>query len=131
MLVSYSLMLLLGILVGALGMRFGSFNGRRHKQERLLLQQRQQQLDHCYSELASHVARNITVLETLISEYRLLQQALPSTSARLPDHLLYRHNLGGRSTREQEQSLIKAEPPCDYSSSASDLLSPKQPLTSG
>lgn len=128
MLVSYSLMLLLGILVGALGMRFGSLNGRLQKRERLLLQQRQEQLDHGYSELASHFARNITVLEKLTSEYRLLhQQALSSTSARLPDRLFYRPNLGGGSTMEQEQSLIKAEPPCDYSSSASDLLSSKQP----
>lgn len=125
MLLSYSLMLLLGIIVGALGMRFGSLNGRLQKKERSMLQQRQEQLDHAYSELENHFARNITVLEKLTSEYCLLhQQALSSTSRRVPERLLYQNNLGGEATMTQEQSLIKAEPPCDYSSTPPRSVAP-------
>jgi uncharacterized membrane-anchored protein YhcB (DUF1043 family) len=126
MLVSYSLILLLGIMVGALGVHFFSLNGRLQKRERWLLKQRQEQLDHCYSELDSHFSRNITILEKLTSEYRLLHQQALSPPPRLPDRLLYQHTLGGGAIIEQEHDLVKAEPPCDYSSTASDLLRPKQ-----
>jgi uncharacterized membrane-anchored protein YhcB (DUF1043 family) len=127
MLVIYSLVLLLGIIIGALGVRFGSINGRFQNRERLLLKQRQEQLDHSYSELASHFSRNITVLEKLTSDYRLLhQQALSRMSQRFPDRLLYQSDLGGEAIMEQRNSLNKAEPPCDYSSTAADLLCTKQ-----
>lgn len=129
--IAFTLIFLLGIVAGAVGVRFGNRRLRQQKKEQLELQMHREALDHYHHELADHFARNIALLDKLTADYRLLHQQV--CNPLLPSDPRYPHTFTEPVIVEAKQAqigddpmLVNMVPPGDYASSGSGLLRSRQ-----
>lgn len=120
--------LVVGIVIGAVVMRFGN---RKLRQQQVLqneLEKSKTDLEEYRQELVGHFARSAELLDNMARDYRQLYQHMAKSSNNLlPDLPLqdnpFRYRLT-ESEADNDQAPVKM-PPRDYSEGASGLLRPE------
>ncbi|QCR37342.1 Z-ring associated protein ZapG [Nissabacter sp. SGAir0207] len=116
--------LVVGLIIGALAMRFGN---RKLRQQQVLqheLEKSKAELDEYRQELVSHFARSAELLDNMATDYRQLYQHMAKSSNNLlPDMPTQDNPFNYRLTEaEADNDQAPVEMPRDYSDSASGLL---------
>ena len=127
--------LVVGIIIGAVAMRFGN---RKLRQQHIVLVQiiklpqalqfelekNKAELDEYREELVSHFARSAELLDTMAHDYRQLYQHMAKSSSSLLPELSAEANPFRTRLAESEASNDQApvQMPRDYSEGASGLL---------
>ena len=109
--------LVVGIVIGAIAMRFGN---RKLRQQQVLqneLEKSKNELEQYRQELVSHFAHSAELLDNMASDYRQLYQhnLLPDMP---PQDIPFRYRL---TEADNDQAPVEF-PPRDYSDGASGLL---------
>lgn len=117
--------LVLGIIIGALAMRFGSRSLREQQALRYQLEKNKQELEEYRKELVGHFAEGAELLDNMARDYRALYQHMAKSSISLLTETdaqtnPFRHCLS-ESEAGNDQAPIQM--PRDYSEGASGLLS--------
>ncbi len=125
--------LVVGIIIGAVAMRFGNRKLRQQQALQYELEKNKAELDEYREELVSHFARSAELLDTMAHDYRQLYQHMAkSSSSLLPElsaeallpELSAEANPFRNRLAESEASNDQApvQMPRDYSEGASGLL---------
>jgi uncharacterized membrane-anchored protein YhcB (DUF1043 family) len=121
----YSLIgLVVGIVIGALVMRFGNRKLRDQQVVQRELEKSKTELEQYRQELVSHFARSAELLDNMANDYRQLYQHMAKSSNNLLPDLPaqdnpFKYRLTGS---ELDNDQVPVEMPRDYSDSASGLL---------
>lgn len=109
--------LVVGIVIGAVAMRFGN---RKLRQQQVL----QNELEEYRQELVGHFARSAELLDNMARDYRQLYQHMAKSSNNLlPDLPMQENPFRYRLTEaEADNDQAPVEMPRDYSEGASGLL---------
>lgn len=113
----------LGIVIGAVAMRFG--NKKLHQQQALQneLEQSKNELAKYRQELVNHFAHSAELLDTMANDYRqLYQHMVKSSNHLLPDMPQHDSPFRYRLTEADNDQAPANLPPRDYSEKASGLL---------
>lgn len=119
--------LVVGLIIGALVMRYGNKTIRHQDAIKAELDTKKEELDTYRNELVSHFARSAELLDNMAKDYRQLYQHMAKSSNELlPDMPLQENPFNYRlneSEAANDQSPVKM-PPRDYSDGASGLFRP-------
>ncbi|MBI6549213.1 Z-ring associated protein ZapG [Xenorhabdus lircayensis] len=121
--------LIIGFIVGALAVRFGSSKLRQQNALQAELEKNRAELEEYRKELVSHFAHSAELLDNMARDYRQLYQHMAKSSNELMPNMPIQDNPFNYrlSESEAEKSKIAAEmPPRDYSEGASGLFRPIQ-----
>ena len=111
--------LVVGIIIGAVAMRFGNRKLRQQQALQYELEKNKAELDEYREELVSHFARSAELLDTMAHDYRQAKSSsslLPELSAEANP---FRNRLA-ESEASNDQAPVQM--PRDYSEGASGLL---------
>lgn len=116
--------LVVGIVIGAVAMRFGN---RKLRQQQVLqneLDKSKTELEEYRQELVGHFARSAELLDNMARDYRQLYQHMAKSSNNLlPDLPMQENPFRYRLTEaEADNDQAPVEMPRDYSEGASGLL---------
>jgi len=117
--------LVVGIIIGAVAMRFGNRKLRQQQALQYELEKNKAELEEYRDELVSHFAQSAELLDNMAHDYRQLYQHMAkSSSALLPDIMTAENNPFRNRLAESEASNDQApvQMPRDYSEGASGLL---------
>ncbi|KNC07526.1 hypothetical protein AC791_17215 [Klebsiella sp. RIT-PI-d] len=117
--------LVVGIIIGAVAMRFGNRKLRQQQALQYELEKNKAELEEYRDELVSHFAQSAELLDNMAHDYRQLYQHMAkSSSALLPDIMAAENNPFRNRLAESEASNDQApvQMPRDYSEGASGLL---------
>ncbi|AWH88395.1 Z-ring associated protein ZapG [Limnobaculum parvum] len=124
--------LVVGLIIGALVMRFGNRKLRQQTALQQELNKNKAELEAYRQELVSHFSHSAELLEKMAQDYRQFQKhMIKSSTALLPDMATsdnpfsYINYKPVSSASEQEQ-LSANIPPRDYSEGASGLFRPER-----
>ncbi|MBZ3672370.1 DUF1043 family protein [Salmonella enterica subsp. enterica serovar Senftenberg] len=115
--------LVVGIIIGAVAMRFG--NRKLRQQQALQYElEKKAELEEYREELVSHFARSAELLDTMAHDYRQLYQHMAKSSSSLLPEMSAESNPFRNRLAESEASNDQApvQMPRDYSEGASGLL---------
>lgn len=119
--------LVVGLIIGALAMRYGNKTMRQQDAIKAELDTKKEELDTYRNELVSHFARSAELLDNMAKDYRQLYQHMAKSSNELMPDMPVQDNPFNYRLSESEaandQSSIKM-PPRDYSEGASGLFRP-------
>ncbi|CDH20411.1 Z-ring associated protein ZapG [Xenorhabdus bovienii] len=121
--------LIIGFIVGALAVRFGSSRLRQQNAAQAELEKNRAELEEYRKELVSHFAHSAELLDNMARDYRQLYQHMAKSSNELMPNMPIQDNpFNYRLTEsEADKSKITASmPPRDYSEGASGLFRPIQ-----
>ena len=116
--------LVVGIIIGAVAMRFGNRKLRQQQALQFELEKNKAELEEYRQELVSHFARSAELLDNMAHDYRQLYQHMAKSSNNLlPDSMADANPFRNR-LEESEASNDQApvQMPRDYSEGASGLL---------
>ncbi|GAK28337.1 Z-ring associated protein ZapG [Serratia liquefaciens] len=121
--------LVVGIVIGAVAMRFGN---RKLRQQQVLqneLDKSKTELEEYRQELVGHFARSAELLDNMARDYRQLYQHMAKSSNNLlPDLPMQENPFRYRLTEsEADNDQAPVEMPRDYSEGASGLLRGERP----
>ncbi|OKP03424.1 Z-ring associated protein ZapG [Xenorhabdus eapokensis] len=121
--------LIIGFIVGALAVRFGSSKLRQQNALQAELEKNRAELEEYRKELVSHFARSAELLDNMARDYRQLYQHMAKSSNELMPNMPvqdnpFNYHLGESNTKTQK--VTANMPPRDYSEGASGLLRPTQ-----
>ncbi|ACR67819.1 DUF1043 family protein [Edwardsiella piscicida] len=115
--------LVVGIIIGALAMRFGNRKLRQQKTLQDELEKSKTDLDQYRQELVNHFARSAELLDNMAKDYRQLYQHMATSSNNLlPDMPAHDNPFRYRLTEADNDQAPVEIPPRDYSEGASGLL---------
>ncbi|ELB3421556.1 DUF1043 family protein [Escherichia coli] len=116
--------LVVGIIIGAVAMRFGNRKLRQQQALQYELEKNKAELDEYREELVSHFAHSAELLDTMAHDYRQLYQHMAKSSSSLLPELSAEANPFRNRLAESEASNDQApvQMPRDYSEGASGLL---------
>ncbi|WP_339058343.1 Z-ring associated protein ZapG [Candidatus Regiella endosymbiont of Tuberolachnus salignus] len=109
--------LIVGMLIGALAMRFGNRDLRQQQKLKNELDRRSIDFEEYRQELVGHFARNAELLDNMARDYRQLYQHIAKNSNNLlpdlplQDNSLHSHNRNNESDGDKPQVKV---PPLDY-----------------
>ncbi|MDX7988578.1 DUF1043 family protein [Xenorhabdus sp. 12] len=121
--------LIIGFIVGALAVRFGSSKLRQQNAQQAELDKNRAELEEYRKELVNHFARSAELLDNMARDYRQLYQHMAKSSNELMPDMPVRDNPFNYRLNEPETETSKIttnEPPRDYSEGASGLFRPIQ-----
>ncbi len=119
--------LVIGIIVGAVAMRFGNKNRRELRSMQYELEKSKAELaDYC-EELTNHFAQSIELLDNMARDYRQLYQHMAKGSNDLLPNLPSRKNPFAYQLTEADNDQAPVQIPRDYSEGASGLLRGERP----
>ena len=112
--------LVVGIIIGAVAMRFGNRKLRQQQALQYELEKNKAELDEYREELVSHFARSAELLDTMAHDYRQLYQHMAKSSSSLLPELSaeanpFRNSLKPATIRHRCRCLatiLKAHPAC-------------------
>lgn len=115
--------LVVGIIIGAVAMRFGNRKLRQQQALQYELEKNKAELDEYREELVSHFARSAELLDTMAHDYRQLYQHMAKSSSSLLPELSAEANPFRNRLAESEASndqhrcrclatILKARPAC-------------------
>ncbi|MGL4860116.1 MAG: Z-ring associated protein ZapG [Enterobacteriaceae bacterium] len=121
--------LIIGVVIGALVMRYGNSKLRQQQALQSELEKSQQQLETYRRELVGHFAQSAELLNNMAQDYRKLYQHMAQSSNNLlPDLPVpenpFQYRLG---ESEAENDTLPVERPRDYSDGASGLFPADRP----
>ncbi len=116
--------LVVGIIIGAVAMRFGNRKLRQQQTQQYELEKSKDELEQYREELVSHFAHSAELLDNMANDYRQLYQHMAKSSSSLLPELTaetnpFRNRLG-ESEAGNDQAPVQI--PRDYSEGASGLL---------
>ncbi|AYA42016.1 DUF1043 family protein [Xenorhabdus nematophila] len=117
--------LIIGFIVGALAVRFGSSKLRQQNALQAELEKNRAELEEYRKELVSHFAHSAELLDNLARDYRQLYQHMAKSSNELMPNMSIQDNPFSYRLSESDTEKSKAtanEPPRDYSEEASGLF---------
>ncbi|MGY0160117.1 Z-ring associated protein ZapG [Edwardsiella tarda] len=115
--------LVVGLIIGALAMRFGNRKLRQQQALQDELEKSKTDLDQYRQELVNHFARSAELLDNLAKDYRQLYQHMATSSNNLlPDMPAHDNPFRYRLTEADNDQAPVEIPPRDYSEGASGLL---------
>lgn len=121
--------LVVGLIIGALAMRYGNSTVRQQDAIKAELDTKKEELDTYRNELVSHFARSAELLDNMAKDYRQLYQHMAKSSNELMPDMPTQENPFNYRLSESEaandQSPINM-PPRDYSEGASGLFRPTE-----
>ncbi|MBE8596956.1 Z-ring associated protein ZapG [Xenorhabdus sp. BG5] len=121
--------LIIGFIVGALAVRFGSSKLRQQNALQTELEKNRAELEEYRKELVSHFARSAELLDNMAHDYRQLYQHMAKSSNELMPNMPVQDNPFNYRLSESETETNKVTtntPPRDYSEGASGLFRPIQ-----
>ncbi|WP_340615962.1 Z-ring associated protein ZapG [Xenorhabdus entomophaga] len=121
--------LIIGFIVGALAVRFGSSKLRQQNELQTELEKNRAELEEYRKELVGHFARSAELLDNMARDYRQLYQHMAKSSNDLMPNIPIQDNPFNYrlSESEAEKSKMASDmPPRDYSEGASGLFRPIQ-----
>ncbi|MBJ3814886.1 DUF1043 family protein [Shimwellia pseudoproteus] len=121
--------LVVGIIIGAVAMRFGNRKLRQQQALQYELEKNKNELEQYREELVSHFARSAELLDNMATDYRQLYQHMVKSSNNLLPEMTdetnpFRSRLG-ESEASNDQAPVQM--PRDYSEGASGLLRGERP----
>lgn len=120
--------LVVGIIIGAVAMRFGNRKLRQQQTLQTELEKSKAELETYREELVGHFARSAELLDNMASDYRQLYQHMAKSSSNLlPDLPTQENPFRYRLTEADNDQAPVDMPPRDYSGSASGLLRSERP----
>jgi len=116
--------LVVGIIIGAVGMRFGNRKLRQQQALQYELEKNKADLEEYREELVSHFARSAELLDNMADDYRQLYQHMAKSSSSLLPEMSAEENPFRNRLSESEANNDQApvQIPRDYSEGASGLL---------
>jgi len=116
--------LVVGIIIGAVGMRFGNRKLRHPQALQYELEKNKAELEEYREELTGHFARSAELLDNMAHAYRQLYQHMAKSSSQLLPEMSAEDNPFRNRLAESEAGNDQApvQMPRDYSDSASGLL---------
>lgn len=115
--------LVVGLISGALAMRFGNRKLRQQQALQDELEKSKTDLDQYRQELVNHFARSAELLDNMAKDYRQLYQHIATSSNNLlPDMPAHDNPFRYRLTEADNDQAPVEIPPRDYSEGASGLL---------
>lgn len=116
--------LVVGIVIGAIAMRFGNRKLRDQQTMQYELEKNKAELDEYREELVNHFARSAELLDNMAHDYRQLYQHMAKSSSSLLPEMLAETNPFRASLAESEASndQVPVSMPRDYSDEASGLF---------
>jgi len=116
--------LVVGIVIGAVAMRFGNRKLRQQQALQYELEKNKAELEEYREELVSHFARSAELLDNMADDYRQLYQHMAKSSSSLLPEMTAESNPFRNRLAESEASNDQApvQMPRDYSDGASGLL---------
>lgn len=115
--------LVVGIIIGAVAMRFGNRKLRQQQALQFELEKNKAELEEYREELVSHFARSAELLDNMADDYRQLYQHMAkSSSSLLPDAMADANPFRNRGGVEASNDQAPVQMPRDYSEGASGLL---------
>ena len=103
--------LVVGIIIGAVAMRFGNRKLRQQQALQYELEKNKAELDEYREELVSHFARSAELLDTMAHDYRQLYQHMAKSSSSLLPELSAEANPFRNRLAESEASNATAKSP--------------------
>lgn len=121
--------LVVGIIIGALAMRFGNKKLREQRHMQYELEKTKAELSDYREELTNHFARSAELLDNMARDYRQLYQHMAKGSNDLLPNLPGEKNPFAYQLTESEadNDQVPVQMPRDYSESASGLLRGERP----
>lgn len=123
--------LVVGIIIGAVAMRFGNPKLRQQQALQSELEKSKTELETYRQELVGHFAHSAELLDNMAKDYRQLYQHMATSSSNLLPDLPMQDNPFRYRLTEAEADNDQAPvgmPPRDYSDGASGLLRGERPL---
>lgn len=116
--------LVVGIIIGAVAMRFGNRKLRQQQALQYELEKNKAELEEYREELVSHFAQSAELLDNMAHDYRQLYQHMAKSSSSLLPELSAESNPFRNRLAESEAGNDQApvQMPRDYSEGASGLL---------
>ncbi|WP_127959984.1 Z-ring associated protein ZapG [Serratia microhaemolytica] len=114
--------LIVGIVIGAIAMRFGNSKLRQQQALQNELDKSKAELEAYRQELVGHFARSAKLLDNMARDYRQLYQHMAKTSNDLLPNLPVQDNPFRYRLTEADNDQVPVEMPRDYSEGASGLL---------
>ncbi|MTH45649.1 Z-ring associated protein ZapG [Intestinirhabdus alba] len=116
--------LIVGIIIGAVAMRFGNRKLRQQQALQYELEKNKKELEDYRNELVSHFAHSAQLLDNMADDYRQLYQHMAKSSSSLLPEMTAETNPFRNRLAESEASNDQApvQMPRDYSEGASGLL---------
>ncbi|MGV3345798.1 Z-ring associated protein ZapG [Enterobacteriaceae bacterium LUAb1] len=116
--------LIVGIIIGAVAMRFGNNKLRQQKTMQYELEKTKAELTEYREELTSHFAHSAELLDNMAHDYRQLYQHMAKGSSSLLPNLPGTKNpfTWQLTDAEADNDQMPVEIPRDYSEGASGLL---------
>ena len=116
--------LVVGIIIGAVAMRFGNRKLRQQQALQFELEKNKAELEEYREELVSHFARSAELLDNMAHDYRQLYQHMAKSSSNLlPDRMADANPFRNRlDESEAGNDPAPVQMPRDYSEGASGLL---------
>ncbi len=99
--------LVVGIIIGAVAMRFGNRKLRQQQALQYELEKNKAELDEYREELVSHFARSAELLDTMAHDYRQLYQHMAKSSSSLLPELSAEANPFRNRLAESEAATIR------------------------
>ncbi|PHM53355.1 Z-ring associated protein ZapG [Xenorhabdus sp. KK7.4] len=121
--------LIVGFIIGALVVRFGSRKLRQQNAAQAELEKNRAELEEYRKELVSHFARSAELLDNMARDYRQLYQHMAKSSNELmPDMPMQENPFNYRlnESKNDTNQIVTDVPPRDYSEGSSGLLRPVQ-----
>ncbi|CBJ82959.1 putative cytochrome d ubiquinol oxidase subunit III (Cytochrome bd-I oxidase subunit III) [Xenorhabdus bovienii SS-2004] len=121
--------LIIGFIVGALAVRFGSSRLRQQNAAQAELEKNRAELEEYRKELVSHFAHSAELLDNMARDYRQLYQHMAKSSNELMPNMPIQDNPFNYRLTESEvgkSKITSSMPPRDYSEGASGLFRPIQ-----
>ncbi|HGG8722849.1 TPA: Z-ring associated protein ZapG [Enterobacter cloacae] len=116
--------LVVGIVIGAVAMRFGNRKLRQQQSLQYELEKNKAELEEYREELVSHLARSAELLDNMATDYRQLYQHMAKSSSSLLPEMTAETNPFRNRLADSEAGNDQApvQMPRDYSDGASGLL---------
>ncbi|PHM36108.1 Z-ring associated protein ZapG [Xenorhabdus innexi] len=121
--------LIVGFIIGALVVRFGSTKLRQQSAAQAELEKNRAELEEYRKELVSHFAHSAELLDNMARDYRQLYQHMAKSSNELmPDMPIQENPFNYRlnESKNDTNQVVTDMPPRDYSEGASGLFRPAQ-----
>ncbi|MBC8944672.1 MULTISPECIES: Z-ring associated protein ZapG [Xenorhabdus] len=121
--------LIIGFIIGALAVRFGSTKLRQQNAVQAELEKNRAELEEYRKELVSHFARSAELLDNMARDYRQLYQHMAKSSNELMPNMPVQDNPFNYRLNESKtdsNQIVTDMPPRDYSEGASGLFRPIQ-----
>ncbi len=114
--------LVIGIIIGAVAMRFGNKTLRKQRSMQYELEKTKAELADYREELTNHFARSAELLDNMAHDYRQLYQHMAKGSNDLLPNLPGDANPFAYQLTEADNDQAPVQMPRDYSEGASGLL---------